>query len=800
MSSAAIVCLAGAIGAATAIFSIVDGVVLRALPFANADRLVAIWGVDPGRDTVLRGFSWLDAQDIAQQNRSLEAVAVMENANGGMTLTGRGDPAQLPSRTVSGNFFDVLGVRAAMGRPLTARDDDVASAPVVVLSDALWRERFGSDPSIVGTALTLDGHPFIVVGVMPRSFSYPRGAQFWVTVAHAAPDLVKDRTLGWLEIVGLARPGVTPTAVRADLTGAFEQITKTYHPTRGSEQLSVTPLQRELLGDVRPALWAVFAAVLILLAVACANVGGLMLIRGSARAHEIAVRVSLGAERRHILRQAFAESMLVAVASGAIGLVLAVILVNATTRFAPGDIPRLAEIAVNPRTLAFTIAVVVLTTAVCGLVPASQALTANLQTLLAHQGRTIAGGRASLARVLAAAEIALSVVLLVSAGLVGRTFLNLRRLDVGFTADRVLAFTVPVPAARYGRPEDHRRLNDELLARLSALPGVRRAAAVLLRPFWGRVGLDWPVTIEGQAPADAANNPLVNLEPISPGYFQTIGIPIIDGRDISRDDRDGRPGVAVVGRSFARRFWPSTKISKSSDGDNVGDVLGKRLRFPLPGSPYSQQWFTVVGIVGDAKYRGLRNDRLDLYINDTQGPYPAHQFVVRTDGDPAVLVGAIRAQVRAIDRDLPIDDVTVLGDAVEQELANPRFTARLFAAFAFTALGLAALGLGTLMSWQVVQRTREIGIRIALGATSTQVIQLVMADSALIVWVGIVAGLGIAAATTAILRTLLFDVSPADPLIMIAAVATAAVAGLASAYFPARRASRVDPLIAVRTE
>jgi predicted permease len=371
---------------------------------------------------------------------------------------------------------------------------------------------------------------------------------------------------------------------------------------------------------------------------------------------------------------------------------------------------------------------------------------------------------------------------------VGRTFLNLRRLDVGFTADRVLAFSVPVPAARYSRPEDHRRLNDELLARLTTLPGVRRTAAVLLRPFWGRVGLDWPVTIEGQAPADAANNPLVNLEPISTGYFQTLGIPILDGRDIGAGDRDGRPGVAVVGRSFARRFWPA------------GNVLGRRLRFPLPGSTYSQQWFTVVGIVGDAKYRGLRNDRLDLYISDAQGPYPAHQFVVRTDGDPAALVGPIRAEVRALDRDLPIDDVTVLGDAVEQELANPRFTARVFAAFACTALGLAALGLGTLISWQVRQRTREIGIRIALGATPAQVTRLVMTDSSVIVCVGIVAGLGIAAATTAVLRTLLFNVSPADPLILIAAVATAAFIALASAYLPARRASRVDPLIAVRSE
>jgi predicted permease len=384
--------------------------------------------------------------------------------------------------------------------------------------------------------------------------------------------------------------------------------------------------------------------------------------------------------------------------------------------------------------------------------------------------------------------MALSVVLIVSAGLVGRSFLKLRAVDVGFRADRVLAFAVPQPGSRYSQAEDSLRFADQLLPRLSTLPGVRRAAAVLLRPLWGTVGMDWPVTIEGQAPADARRNPLTNLEAVSPGYFATLGIPLLDGRDIHSDDRDGRPGVAVVGRSFARRFWPE------------GPVLGRRLKFPLPGSPYDKQWLTVVGIVGDAKYRGLRDPRLDLYVSSAQCPYPVQQFVVRADGDPAALAAAVRAEVRAIDRDLPIDDVVVLSDAVAQEVEQPRFTASVFALFAATATALAALGLGTIIAWQVRQRTREIGIRVALGASSRHVMGLVMHDAALLVVGGVTAGLIAAVAATRFLRAPLFEVEPADPMSLAAAALVVASAGLISAYVPARRTSRVDPLIALREE
>jgi len=787
ISAAAILCLAGAIGAATAVFTIVNGVMLRPLPFANAGRLLAIWGADPARDNVLRGFSWLDAKDLAEQGHVLDALAVMENTNGGMTLTGRGEPVQIPSRTVSGNFFDVLGVTAAFGRALTPADDDPASAAVVVLSDGLWRQRFGADPRIVGAALTLDGRPYLVAGVMPRPFAYPRGAQFWVTVAHSNPDLVKDRTLGWLEIIGLAKPGTSPDAVAADLRDVFDRISKAFHPSRGPEQLSVVPLERELLGDVRAGLWAVLAAVCVLLAVACSNVGGLLLVRGSARRHDVALRVALGAGRRHLLGQALAESALIAAASGVLGTLLAVQIVDVTKSLAPGDIPRLADVAVDVRVLSFAIGAVVLTTLICGLIPGSR-ISAGVRPLLAERGGTPARDRMSLGRILAAGEIALSVLLMVSAGLVGRTFVQLRNLDVGFSADRVLAFTVPVPATRYSRPEDHRRLNDQLLARLTGLPGVRSAAAVLLRPLWGTVGLDWTVTIEGQAPADAVSNPLVNLEPVSENYFQTLGIPVLEGRAIDAGDRDGRPAVAVVGRTFARRFWPD------------GNAIGRRLRFPLPGSPYDRQWFTVVGIVGDARYRGLRNPRLDLYISDVQGPYPAHQYVVRADGDPAALVGAVRAAVTEIDRDLPIDDVIVLSDAVELAMANPRFTARVFTAFAFSAIALAAIGLATLISFQVRQRTRELAIRLALGATTGHVVRLVLADNSRLVLGGIAAGLALAAATTMNLRALLFGVSPLDPLVMIAAALLTSAVGLTSAYLPARRTATIDPTIALRSE
>ncbi|HEV8335762.1 MAG TPA: ABC transporter permease [Candidatus Polarisedimenticolia bacterium] len=785
---ASIACLATAIGASVAVFTIVNGVVLRTLPFPRADRLVGIWGVAPGRDTVRRAFSWPDVRDIAGIGRSLEAVVAVQNTGTGMTLTGQDDPVQVPMRIVSGNFFDVLGVSAAIGRTLTTVDDDPASPPSVVMSDGFWRRRFGADPTVVGRSLTLDGRAFLLAGVAPRWFAYPAGTDLWVTVAHAVPEYVEERGAGWMEMIGRMKKGVTPDGVRADLSTPVDEIARKFHPARGREELSVMPLARELLGDTRPALWALLAAVLVLLAVACTNVGGLLLVRGAARARDVAMRVALGAERSHLVRQAFAESSLLVAASGTLGLLLAIGLVEVAKLWGPADIPRLADVGVDGRVLAFALGLVSIVTVLCALIPALQATTADVQTVLKRGGGALSGDRAVLRRVLVSGEIALSVVLIVAAGLVGRSFLKLRAVDVGFRADRVLAFAVPQPPSRYPKAEDSLRFADRLLPRLATLPGVRRTAAVLLRPFWGTVGMDWSVIIEGQSPADARRNPLTNLEAISPGYFATLGIPLLEGRDIHADDRDGRPGVAVVGRSFARRFWPE------------GPVLGRRLQFPLPGSPYDKQWFTVVGIVGDAKYRGLRDPRLDLYISSAQCPYPVQTFVLRADGDPGTLAAAIRAEVRAIDRDLPIDDVVVLSDAVSQEVEHPRFTAAVFGLFATTATALAALGLGTIISWQVRQRTREIGIRVALGASSRQVMGLVMHDAALLVAGGVVAGVLAAVATTRFLRALLFEVEPGDPVSLAAAALVVASVGLISAYVPARRTSRVDPLIALREE
>jgi predicted permease len=788
VTAATVVCLASAIAASAAVFTIVDSVVLRPLPFANASRLVAIWGVNPSRDTVRRGFSWPDTQDIAHDRRSLDRVAAMSNAAGGMTLTGTGDAVQIPTRIVSGNFFEVLGVPAALGRTLTAEDDRPGSVPTVVLSDALWRQRFGADPSVVGRGLTLDGRAFTVAGVAPRTFAYPPGAQMWVTVAHGAVEVVDDRGVGWLEIIGLTKHAVTADAVRAEITPAFADLARRYHAARGPEDLSVVPLERELLGDTRTALFAVFAAVLVLLLVACANVGGLLLVRGAANARDSAVRRALGADRLHIVRQAFAESAWIAAASGALGVAASASLLGVAKGLAPADIPRLADATLDMRVLGFATLVVALASAVCTVIPALQQSFGDMQLTLQRGGRGMTGDRPTLRRALAASEIALSIALIVSAGVVGRTFMNLKSLDVGFAADHVLAFDVPQPTSRYPTAEDSVRFADRLLPRLSSLPGVRRSAAVLLRPLWGIAGMDWSVVIEGQAPADALQNPLTNLEAVSAGYFDTMSIPVLEGRAITAEDGAGRPAAAVVGASFARRFWPD------------GRALGRRVQFPLPGSPYHRQWFTVVGVVGDAKYRGLRGGRLDLYISAAQCPYAVHQFVVRADGNPGALTNAVRAEVRAIDPDLPIDDVVVLSDAVAQQIAGPRFTAAIFAAFAATATGLAALGLGTLIAWQVRRRTREIGIRLALGASSSQVIRLVMAEGAVIVAAGVGAGLVTAGLATTFLESLLFEVAPRDPTSLGAAAAVSLAVGVLSAYVPARRSSRIDPLIALRQE
>ena len=392
----------------------------------------------------------------------------------------------------------------------------------------------------------------------------------------------------------------------------------------------------------------------------------------------------------------------------------------------------------------------------------------------------------AIGRALAGCEIALAVVLMAAALLVTRTFLNLRAIDVGFDAGHVLAFDVPQPTNRYPDAKASLQFAERLLPRISTLPGIRRASAVLLRPLWGVAGMDWSVVIEGQAPRDAAQNPLTNLEAIAPGYFETMDIPLLEGRALDGRDREGRPGAAVVSRSFARRFWPD------------GQAVGRRLRMPLPGSPYDRQWFTVVGIVGDAHYRELKRSRLDLYISAAQCPYPVHQFVVRTEGAPAAIVTSIRGEVRAIDPALPLDDVVVLSDAVQQQMANPRLTAVTFGAFAAAATGLAALGLGTLVAWRVRQRTRELGIRLALGATPRRVVALVMSDSAVVIGAGVAAGVVAATMLERFLQSLLFEVRPHDPASLAAVGAAALTVGLLSAYFPARRATRVDPLSALK--
>jgi len=787
-TAAAVACLAGAIAAATGTFAVVNSVVLRGLALPHRDRLVAIWGVDPGRDTVLRGFSWPDVQDVARAGSSVDSIAAMANAIGGMTLTAATEPVQIPSWTVSGNFFETLGVGAARGRALSAADDVPGSAKVVVIGDALWRQQFGADPAIVGRAVVLDGRPFTIVGVAPRWFTYPPRAQIWVTVAHAEPDLVANRSVGWLEIIARMKPQVTPAAVRASLAPTFDRLARTYHPSRGTEAISVTPLQHELLGDARPALWATLAGVLLLLVIGCANVGGLLLVRGAARSHDIAVRRAVGAQRVDVVRYVVAEAMVLVAVSAALGAALATALAIAVARLLPSNVPWARETPFDATVLAFSVGVVAVAVIVCGLFPGVEALSAPLLSSLQSSGRSVATDRAHLGRALAIVEVALAVVLIICSALVGRTFLNLRAVNVGFEADRVLAFDVPLPAQRYPTALEAVRFSDRLLPRLEALPGIRSASAVLLRPFWGAAGMDWPVVVEGQPPADAARNPLTNLEAVSPGYFETVGIPLIAGRPIAIDDRDDRPGAAVVSSSFAEHFWPGRV------------ALGRRIRFPLPGSAHNQQWFTVVGVVGDAKYRGLRGSRLDLYIPAAQCPYPVHQYVVRADTRPSDLTAAIRAQVREIDRDAPIDDVVVLSDAVDQQLANPRLTAAIFVVFAATATILTALGLGTLIASQVRQRTREIGVRLALGATRAQVVTLMMREGAIVVGAGAAAGVVAALWTTRLLTSLLYGVAPYDPPLVAGATALSATVGLVAVCLAALRSATIEPLVALREE
>jgi predicted permease len=794
-----ILTLALGIGATSAIFSVVRGVLLRPLPYQDPEGVVLLHtrldGV-PGRALSVPEFL-----DLRDQPRAFTRVAAY--ADGSLTLTGSGTPERLDAGFVTADALPLLGVSPARGRGFAADDDLPGRPPVVVLSDGLWRRRFGADPDIVGRTLILDDVPTTVLGVMPPGFQLPTHyagppMQLWSLLQLDPAFDRSERGWHWLSAMGRLRPGAdTEGAGRETAAVAAGMLER--HPTEYDTEftMSVTPAIETLVGDIRPVILVLMGAVGLLLLIACANVASLFLARAEARQREIAVRAALGARARHIVRQLLTESAVLALAGGLLGLLVAMWGVRALVAAAPPTLPRIGTIELDGWVLAFTAVVTLTTGLLFGLTPALQAAHPDLSGALTEGGR---GGSAGLRRQrfrrgLVVGQIALALVLVAAAGLLIQSFARLRGVDPGFVPERLLTARVELSPVRYETNEKIRAFYQRLVSRLEAIQGVRSAAMVkglpLAQPELG----DWSFVQEGKysIPVKQSEWTQAWWQVISPEYFETMRIPVLQGRGIDPDDRLGAPGVVVINRTLARQVWPE------------GNALGQRIL--MGGGATDSIWRTVVGVVGDVRQQGLdAQPRPEIFLPHAQFPAgtgtPLRSLLMalRTEGDPMLLTGALRATVAELDPDLPVVEIQTMEEALGAWAAERRLTMMLVAAFATLALALGAVGVYGVMAHLVVQRTREIGIRIALGAVPREILTLVLSQGAWLAGLGIVAGLLGAVAATRLLTSLLFGVEPTDPATFVAtAAALAAVAAIAS-VLPALRAVRTDPVDALRAE
>jgi len=790
---AAVLTLGLGIGAATAIFAMVDAVLLRPLPFHDQDRLVTVWGEMKEREQKFVEVALADYTDWRDRSQVFSGLALVGTNDSDAALTGRDQPVHVRLRLVSDNFFQVLGAKAALGRTFVPGQDDRPGVNVAVLSDGFWRSHFGGDPGILGKPVLLDGIPNTVVGVMPRGFRYPGDVDLWTTISGiAAEPSLKDLRI--FEAIGRLKPGASLARAREELLAISRRVELERPDTNQGYTARVTPLAEEILGDTRAALLLMLGAVGLLLLIACANVAGLLLARAQTRQKETALRTALGANRGRLVRQLLTESTLLALVAAAVGLLLAWAGLRVLLAVGPADIPRLDEVGISGRMLLFSLAAALGTAALFGLAPALQTAGTDLTAALKEGGKSSASTHtARLRSLLVVAEVAIALVVLVMAGLVIRSFIALERTHLGFEPRNVLTFRLTLNTSKHPDKPGWGSLFQEVLHRAEALPGVQSAGLVLLRPLSGPIGWDYDFTIDGQTDEAQRTNPTSNHERVSPGYFHTLGIPLLAGRDFTATDTVDTQRVVIVNKSTAERFWPGK------------DPLGKRLRFGRANQP-SDKWLTVVGVVGDARYREIQAMRPDLYIPYMQNPHWAMDLVVRTSGDPMRLARPLAEVVRSLDPDLPVANLTTLEQAIAGSVARPRLRTLILGLFAALALILAAMGLYGIIAYSVAQRRREIGIRMALGADRGAVLRLILLQGLGLAAAGLAVGL-IAALLLILterssgwLGGLLYGVAPTDlatfsvvPLLLLA------VAFLAS-LLPARRATRVDPLEALKAE
>ena len=799
ITAIAVLTLALGIGANTAIFSVVNAVLLRPLPYEEADRLVFLTERNPQNEDMT--LSYPDFADWRAQNHVFEYIGVHNTVS--FNLTGSGEPEQLRAGRASADLFSALRVRPALGRLFTNEEDKFGAPAVVVLSHGLWQRRFGDDPNILNQALTLDGRPYTVVGVLPPDFRFEERNEIWVPVeANTSEIVLRGRSAHpFLRGVARLKTGVTLEQARAEMDAIATRLAQQYPDTKKNVGARLTPLLENYVQGARRALWVLLGAVSLLLLIACANVANLMLARATARERELAVRVALGASRWRVVRQLLTESLLLAVVGGGLGLLLAEWGVKLLLAFSANSLPRSSEIGLNPQVLVFTVAVSALTGIVFGLAPALQASRADVQAALKETARSTTGGGQRLRQALIVTEVALTLVLLIGAGLLVRSFYRLQQVNSGFVDEHVLSFRVSLPVQKYAHENQWLNFYQQVIERLRAVPGVKDVGIASRVPLDGNNNAN-AFRVVGQPPRARA----MQVCFVSPDYFRTLGIPLLRGRYFTeRDNRShlseeqlrglergdrmrlGRKNV-VVDEEFARRHWPDQ------------DPVGKQILWGVGGGDDSP--LTVVGVVGRVKL-----DRPNEPIGEVQSyfafleyPQPVMSFVVKTTLEPERMIAAAREQVRAVDASQPIYDVKPLTQLRAASIAPQRFMLLLLGLFAAIALTLAVVGIYGVMSYAVTQRTHELGIRMALGAQSHDVLRLVIGQGMKLALIGVTLGVGGALALTRLLKTLLFDVSPTDAVTFTVVAVALALVALLACYIPARRATKVDPLIALRCE
>jgi putative ABC transport system permease protein len=789
---AAVLTMAVGIGGTTVMFALIQGVLLRPLPVREQGRLIVAWKAFPSGGFAHWPFQAAEIERIGRESRLLERVGGVSysGASPGIAVE-TGAASYISSASVTGTFFAALGVGPILGRGLEPADDVPGAEKVLVITHGLWQRRYGAIPHVVGRRLLLSDQPFTIVGVMPPDFAYPLGVEGWMTV-EAMAALMPNPTFREAvrrenDLSGRLRPGVTHQQARHELQGLVARL-------EGDARLDIPrglrPVVRSyedvVVGEVRPAMVVLFAAVGLVLLIASANVANLLLLRGEARRSELALRAALGATRGRMARQVLAESVWLALTAGLVGLAASRWVLQAVVALVPGGLPRIESLRIDAAVVLFTVAVAFVTAALAGIAPALYAMRADLVSELCsgRQPGTAAGARHG-RRALVVAQVALAVTIVAGAGLLTRSLWRLQRVDMGLSADRLAFVSLSLPPAKDGERARHLQFLDDVVARLEGAPGIERATPVTMAPFAG-TGWDAAVyTAEGQSPQQARTNPSLNFEAVYANHFATLGVPVVRGRAFTQADRPGVPEVAIVSEDVAARVWPGE------------DAIGKRLK--LGGADYKNPWRTVVGVVKPIRYRELAVARPTLYLPAPQFIVSAETLVVRTTLPLAVLADLAREGVRSVDPHARVMSVVPFSERLKAPLARPRFNAFLIGIFGVASLLLAAIGLYAVMAAHVRQRHAEIGIRLTLGATPSDVRRLVLGEGLRLAGVGAAIGLALAFAASRVVRGLLFDVDPLDPASLLgAAVLLVGVSALAC-YLPARHATGVDPLAVLRT-